>query len=722
MRLFNSNRDAQGHFMNPPRLTLAMIRPLLFSSAAAMALVCVPAHANDAAPEAQDSGEETGETSTEANTRRTFTPEDFARFAPRSALDMARQIPGFSIRQGDGARGLGAADTNVLINGRRISGKSNGPVAALQRIPTEEVVRLELVDGASLDIGGLTGQVLNVITRNSGGISGQFRWSPQVRTFGTPARLRDGSVSIAGSGEKTEWNAALRSNEGYTGNRGPELVFDGTGALIDDRFETERTSSQTISFAGGYTRTADNANVLNLTGEVNGFFRRGEEISERSGSISPVDRTRIFENGEDEFNFEVGADYQFALGGGRLKLIGYHRYEDSPTFDSVITLFDDGGVPVGTVFTRDSDEGETIARAEYSIPGLGGDLLFAAEGVRNFLEINSALEVIDEEGNLQPVDFDGATARVDEDRADLGVTYSRSLARNLQFQASAGAEYSRISQTGEAGLTRDFYRPKGFVALDWKVSDQVNLAGRIERVVGQLNFFDFIATVDLNQDREDVTNAQLVPQQSWVFEVEAAIGLGALGSLNLRPFYEDITDIVDQIPIEGGGQAPGNLPSAEFFGVDGTLTLLSEGLGWRGTRLDWNFFFSDSSVRDPLLGDFRLLSGNTLVNTGINLRHDLQGTQWALGGGADWNELAPNARLDEVALRSFSFPGFVSAFVENKDVAGLTLRATVGNLANRKDRFDRTVFADRSIGLVDFIENRERNFGTFFTLDVEGSF
>ena len=76
-----------------------------------------------------------------ASTRSTFLPEEFARFAPRSALDMARQVPGFTIREGDGARGLGQADTNVLVNGRRISGKSTGPVEALQRIPLEDVLR-----------------------------------------------------------------------------------------------------------------------------------------------------------------------------------------------------------------------------------------------------------------------------------------------------------------------------------------------------------------------------------------------------------------------------------------------------------------------------------------------------------------------------------------------------------------------------------------------------
>jgi hypothetical protein len=657
-----------------------------------------------------------------ANTRATFTPADFANFAPRNALDIARQIPGFSIREGDGARGLGAADTNVLINGRRISGKSNGPVAALQRIPTEEVLRLELVDGASLDIGGLTGQVLNVITRTSGGLSGQFRYSPQFRTRLTPARLLDGEISVASSGAKSEWNAAFRSDESRQGNTGPELVFASDGTLIDERIETQRSKFQTLTLSGGYTRTADNANVLNLTGEVNGFFRRSEEVSLRSGSLSPVDRTRVFNDGEDEFNFEIGADYQFAVGDGRLKLIGYHRYEDSPTFDRVFTAFADDAPEEGTVFLRDADEGETIARTEYSIGVFGGDLLLSAEGVRNFLAIDSSLEVTDETGVLEPVLFEGASARVDEDRAELGATYSRQLAPGLQFQGSAGAEYSKLSQTGEAGLTRSFYRPKGFVALDWRASPRINLSGRIERVVGQLNFFDFIASVDLDQDRTDVTNAELVPQQSWVLELEATLGLGALGSFNIRPFYEDITDIVDQIPIEGGGQAPGNLPSAQFYGVDGTLTLLSEGLGWRGTRLDAEFFFTGSSIRDPLLGTTRQLSGNDTVRVGLDLRHDLQGTDWAVGGSANWDDNAPNTRLDEVALRTFSFPGFVSAFVENKDVAGLTLRANIANIAGRDDRFERTVFIDRRLGLVDFREERFRNFGTIFTLDIEGSF
>jgi len=573
----------------------------------------------------ESSEDQTGEPGT-GSTRSTFAPDDFARFAPRSALDMARQVPGFAIREGGGARGLGQADTNVLINGRRISGKSNGPVDALRRIPVEDVVRLELVDGASLDIGGLTGQVLNVVTQSSGRVAGQFRYSPQFRSFGTPARLLNGSVALAGGGAKTDWTLALENDSQRRGNQGLEQVFDAAGMLVALRDEQSNFNSDRPGLSGSFTRIADNANVLNLTGQVEGFLFRETELSSQRTPGLTFDRTRILRSSEDEFNFELGLDYQFALGPGRLKLIAYHRYEDSPTTSQVVTSFADGSAPQGSLFVRDADEGETILRSEYTFAGAGGNIVAAVEGVRNFLEIDSALAVRDAGGELEAVPLPGASDRVDEDRADAGLTYSRPLASNLQLQLSAGAEYSRISQAGPLGLTRSFWRPKGFAALDWKADEALNLSGRIERVVGQLNFFDFIASVDLDQDRENVTNANLVPQQSWVYELEASWRVGTLGNLNLRTFFEDITDIVDQIPIAGGGQAPGNLPSATRYGLNGNATLLSDRFGWKGTRIDLGLGLAGSAVRDPLLGFTRELSGNRLIDLNMNLRHDLSGT------------------------------------------------------------------------------------------------
>lgn len=696
-------------------------RLALASSLAGLTLPLAAQTAGDAATDAPEGAADAGDGAVASTTRSTFLPADFARFAPRNALDMARQVPGFAIREGDGARGLGQADTNVLINARRISGKANGPVGALRRIPVEDVVRLELVDGASLNIGGLTGQVLNVVTRSSGRVTGQFRYSPEFRTFGTPARLLNGSVALAGGGAKTEWTLALRNESQRRGNEGLEQVFDGSGALVGLRDEAGNVNSDRISLSGSLTRTANNGNVLNLTGQAEGYLFRDREVSQQRTPGQPIDRVRDFRGSEDEFNFELGADYQFALGPGKLKLIAYHRYEDSPFASTTLFTFADARPPQGSRFTRDADEGETILRTEYAFAAAGGTLVAALEGARNYLVINSALAVRDAAGVLQPVALPGASDRVDEDRVDAGLTYSRALAANLQLQLSAGGEYSRLSQAGPAGLTRTFWRPKGFAALDWKASQTLNIAGRIERVVGQLDFFDFIASVDLDQDREDVSNANLVPEQSWVYEIEASWRLGALGNLNLRGFIENNEDIVDQIPIAGGGQAPGNLPSARFVGVEANATVLSDPLGWKGTRLDLGLAGSDSAVRDPLLGNIREVSGNDLFEFNYNLRHDVQGTAWAFGSDGEWQKNARQTRLDEISLNQPSF-AFLSAYLEHKDVGGMTVRARVGNLLDQRDRFERTVFTDRAAGIAAFTEKRDRRFGTIFTVNVEGTF
>jgi hypothetical protein len=79
--------------------------------------------------------------------RRVYMPEDFQRYAPRTALDMLQQVPGFVIRLQAQERGLGQATGNVLINGQRMSGKSNEVTAELGRIPASNVVRIEIVDG-----------------------------------------------------------------------------------------------------------------------------------------------------------------------------------------------------------------------------------------------------------------------------------------------------------------------------------------------------------------------------------------------------------------------------------------------------------------------------------------------------------------------------------------------------------------------------------------------
>jgi hypothetical protein len=176
------------------------------------------------------------------NGKRIYTVEQFARFAPQSAADVVAQIPGFSISGVSNDRGLGQASQNVLINGQRITGKGNDAMSVLRRIPVESVRRLEIVDGASLDISGLSGDVLNVVAeqgiqaitpgaRNSASRSG--RTGRRARsTSRSPASVTsrwgfDGTVSAGAGGAvrpstgqpRTSRSGARRSRASPTTSR-----------------------------------------------------------------------------------------------------------------------------------------------------------------------------------------------------------------------------------------------------------------------------------------------------------------------------------------------------------------------------------------------------------------------------------------------------------------------------------------------------------------------
>ena len=139
----------------------------LLTATACIAVTCAaPAFAQETATP-PDTPPATTEAPTASTATRVFTPDYFARYAPKTAYDMLRQVPGFTIREADQERGLGQASENVLINGLRISTKSGGATAESQRISASNVERIELVDAATLGIAGLTGLVANIVVKKA---------------------------------------------------------------------------------------------------------------------------------------------------------------------------------------------------------------------------------------------------------------------------------------------------------------------------------------------------------------------------------------------------------------------------------------------------------------------------------------------------------------------------------------------------------------------------
>jgi hypothetical protein len=105
----------------------------------------------------------------------------------------------------------------------------------------------------------------------------------------------------------------------------------------------------------------------------------------------------------------------------------------------------------------------------------------------------------------------------------------------------------------------------------------------------------------------------------------------------------------------------------------------------------------------------------------LSLRHDIPGSDWAYGGSMNYQLNALNYRLTEVG-RQWEGPVFANVFVEHKDVLGLNVRATIGNVLAGTSMFDRTVYVGRRTGPVAFFERRDRRIGPIFSFTVRGKF
>ncbi|WP_260483071.1 TonB-dependent receptor plug domain-containing protein [Sphingomicrobium flavum] len=691
-------------------VTGTMQRHLLLSTALAGLLSALPAAAH---------GAETTERASPVATR-SFTSEDFVQYAPRTALDMVRQIPGFSIQGGNnGERGLGQADQNVLLNGQRVSGKSNDAVTALSRIDAANVVRIDLVEGASLDIPGLSGEVANIIYKVDS-FSGTFAWRPEIRE-----RLEDnwlaGEVAFAGKLGSFDWNGSIANNAFRRGNYGIETAerFDGT--LIVTRDEISRFYRDEPRLTFGLARETANGNIFNFNavGELS-FFDRIEDGVETlaDGAISD----RLSDRGQEEWSIELGGDYAFALGPGRLKLIGLYRIEREDVV-SEFSLIDRAPavLPIGSRFLQDSDTSEIIARGEYGWGGGNSDWQVSVEGALNSLDSSGELFALDADGVLQPVEFNGATARIEEERVEAFLSHSRDLGGGLALQANLGGEYSRIEAIGSPDGPRSFFRPKGSLAVNWTASGALTVSARIERSVDQLNFGDFLASVDLTDDLGRDSNLALVPPQRWQAELEVIKEIGRWGSI--RPFarYQIVEDVIETIPIGETGQALGNLDRATLWQIGSDGTLLLDPLGWAGARVDFELAVGGSSIEDPLTGQRRQVSGRELIDVEADLRHDIPGSDWAWGGRISYRDAAREVRLGNIDRRYDTGPD-ISLFAEHKDLAGMTARLTVGNLLDRRDGFERFIWDGRRIGEYETREFRERSFGRTIAFSLTGAF
>jgi outer membrane receptor for ferrienterochelin and colicins len=165
-----------------------------------------------------------------------YDEEFFQRFEPVSVGDMMKRVPGvvFSDDIGEYAapslRGIGTEYTQVLINGRRVTGGTNDNTVVVDRIPSELVERIEIIRSPSADIDSQgIGGTLNVILKEGAELTGGVYRVGLYEIDGE--YVPSAFLSYGDSGDRTEWNMSLNYQERFNRKIETDIerFFDGEG-------------------------------------------------------------------------------------------------------------------------------------------------------------------------------------------------------------------------------------------------------------------------------------------------------------------------------------------------------------------------------------------------------------------------------------------------------------------------------------------------------------
>ena len=624
---------------------------------------------------------------------------------------MVERIPGFTLQGGGGGeRGFGQASLNILINGRRPSSKSSNARDILGRIPASTVERIEILDGASLDIPGLSGQVANIIS-TAGKLSGNWKYDARFEE-GTEPQILEGELSITGSKGKLEYVASLDIGQFTLTEDGAEQFFTGDGELFEDRTEDLFFAANRPSVDLNLTYTGDNDHIANLNLSTQ-LFNRRSGTRETFQAVLPQGNTgqSISDTGIDEFEYEIGGDYSFPLGNGTLKLIGLHGYEETE-FNRVFQIFLDEEAPFLSVFDSYDEEGEFIIRGEYNKKlHTKHDIQLSWEGAFNYLDSTTKFLDTNTSAILDNV-------RVEEQRTEGNVTHSWAISDKVNLQTSLGAEYSQLLVTTDINPARRFFRPKGFISLSYDANEKYTWRTRIERDVSQLDFGTFVSSINATENINNTGNPNIVPSQFWDGEIELERkGDGPITG-TVKAFARQIEDPIDQVLFDDGTEGPGNLDSAFSYGVEANMTWVLDTYGFKGMRLELEGRLQDSTIDDPVISQSRRINETTIWGYEATLTHDIPNSDWAWAINIDQSDQSPFFRRDQIIDVDVIKPSSLIRLTHN-DIFGIKVDLFFQNLFDFRVERERLIFdGDRAGDLIErqfFSRQRGKRFGVSFS-------
>ncbi|RAK64315.1 TonB-dependent receptor plug domain-containing protein [Phenylobacterium kunshanense] len=647
-----------------------------------------------------------------------YPPAFFAAQQPQNAHEMVLRLPGFAFDDGDDIRGFEGGGGNVLIDGQRPTSKTDNLDEILRRVPASQVERVDLIRGGApgIDMQGKS-VVANVVRKQSGGIRGLVAVANN--------HIYDGRN---GAGARLElsgrnWEASARTGRGIDDGSGdgPGLRVSPSGSVIQQSQIDSEGDGRDWTLTGAYEQP-----VLGGKLRVNGRrYHDKFKLEQDQRILRPVPGVESYDGTFLNDETEFGGRFNRAFGAWNLELIGLRKDQE----EGERSAFSKAGSD--NVFNLERDSSETIARGvlryrfsdQFSVEG-------GVEGAIN--ELESRVGVLE---NGQPVKVPAANVGVEERRGEVFVKSTWRPSPQWTVDGGVRVEGSEISADGDVQLekTLSFVKPR--LLVTWAPTSGTQLRARGERVVGQLDFDDFVASGDFDTGTGVTAgNPDLNPEQAWVGELALEQKLWGGGVIVVTYRHSELSDVIDRGPVPVTnvdpvtGQTttsfydqPTNIGSGSKDELIAELTLPFDRIGLKGAQLKGDVTKRWSSVEDPTTGESREISGLKPLEWNATFSHDLP--QWRMSYGVDayggWRRTF--YRFDQV--ETVKLKTWVRPFAEWRPQPDLFVRFELPNVTSRGLRRIREVYdGPRDTGQLKFTEDRDLQFGRMYYVRIRKTF
>jgi len=670
----------------------------------------------------------------------------FAQWEPFTVGDMLDRIPGITVARENGSggsgssnrRGLGLGGEQILINGRRITGKENEGGSQLSRIPANQVDRIEIIRGTSgdLDVRGGT-QVINIVLLDVESRSSlAFEASMDQYHDG---ELKSGA-KMSLSGQRGNFDYLLSAS---TTPQWEYRILHETSVLTDNTLNESirrapTTDAQPLEVSSNLGYRFNASDLIHLNAQYQ--QTDAPQLIERATTgyqVTPSTHKLDFDNISSDADFwEIGGDYEhgFANGNRWKTLFIINRKQDQRLRNrfQVAATGDVNDLFLNT-FNRYQ---ERIARSSYSMKLTASqDLEFGLEGAQSILDSTLRLGVFTTMGPVSG-DFGGLTpvtntaASVEETRYEAFAVHNWQINNRMSLESTLIFEESQIAQSGDLSKKRDFdfVRPK----LDYRfdITPSLQFRATVEKAISQLSFNDFTANSNEMDDDQNavVGNPDIRQEQSWRYDVNLEYRFNNdSGVINTNLFYHDLDDVIDKIDVSTANtlqSANGNIGDGTRYGgsIDASLRLGMFDLPQ--ILLTSRVNAQDSEVTDPFLGIDRRVPRSGRGGYRLGFRHDMNSRN--INYGFDFNGTFTGGRktYDIDKIEDFHTEDFIVAYMEVQGWGELTYRFEAANLNESERCRLRTRYVGGTLltGTANEIEDACSHAGEKYTIRIRGTF